>query len=265
MVRILDFDGSVIKQKKLLSDYKPEIIDLRYIGPAARFYFNAKCREEVKERIGASNRGAVHFLGSGDFHHISEILINAIDGPIVLFDFDFHPDWSIIAPRYSCGSWFREVLKNENVSKCLLAGVPHLGPISRFAHFALFRKVYCSDEGKGLGKTILKMANDLSIRKAYITIDKDCLDKRYALTNWHEGKFTLEQLTSALKTIKENFEIIGADITGEYSEIEVKGAVKKVISYFNHPRNFSARDTLRSRIDAINEAANLTILEALLA
>lgn len=242
-VRILDFDGSVTKQTRLLALYDPEIIDLTDIAPKVRFWLNPNDREEIIKRIGSSDKSAVTFLGSGDFHHISEILISRFGEPMTLVDFDFHPDRSIIAPRYSCGSWVRAAIRNGSVLDCVQAGIKH-GAVKDLQSF----------------RDALK---SLPAGKLYITIDKDCLTKEYALTNWHEGKMALGELLSILKVVKESFQIAGVDITGEYSPVKIEGMLKRSIAYFNRPWDFSARGIAGSRINELNEETNLKILDIL--
>ena len=261
-IRILNFDGSVVKQKRLLAAYKTEAIDFSDIGPRVRFWLNKNQRQEIKRRIGASARGAVTFLGSGDFHHIAEILISGFDEPVVLIGFDRHPDRSIIAPRYSCGSWLRTALEKKDLLECILVGA-RKGRLFDLAG-PLFKKVRRYEfEEKELPGSFLRMIRSLPVKKVYITIDKDCLRKESALTNWEEGAMALEDLLRMLKLIKDNLEIVGADITGEYSKIDIRGIIKNIVSYFDHPRNFSARGAEGAAVDEINEDTNLKILKSL--
>ena len=66
-----------------------------------------------------------------------------------------------------------------------------------------------------------------------------------------------------LKFIKENTEVVGLDITGDYSPVKTEGFIRTVITAMNHPRDSSAKDRPQSLIDSINEAANIRILELL--
>ena len=101
-------------------------------------------------------------------------------------------------------------------------------------------------------------------RKAYISIDKDCLRSDYAQSNWEEGRLSLDELLRLLKVIKETMDIVGLDITGEYSEPVVAGRIKGLCSRLDHPADYSAQGKTAEIIDAINERTNLQLLEALL-
>jgi hypothetical protein len=122
-IRILNFDDSITKQQNLISRYHPQIIDLKDLGPKARIWLDKKTRKEIEKRINGSTKNSITFLGSGDFHQVSHILINQIDEPICLILFDFHPDWDTLPPRLGCGSWLTESLKNRNILKVVLVAV----------------------------------------------------------------------------------------------------------------------------------------------
>ena len=116
-IRILNFDDSLIKQKQLFSKYRAEIIDLTDLGPKVRLWFNKAAKRQIEERISSSSSNSVTFLGSGDFHHVSSILVEQFKDPVSVIAFDFHPDWDSLPPRFGCGSWVGQALKNKNISK----------------------------------------------------------------------------------------------------------------------------------------------------
>ncbi|MDD2752752.1 MAG: arginase family protein [Candidatus Omnitrophica bacterium] len=301
-IRILDFDGSILKQKKLLGLYNCDIVDLKHIGPEVRHFTCARNRNILADKLLGSAKDSVTFLGSGDFHHVSEILISQFEQPLSVIMFDFHPDWDNGHPRYGCGSWVTQVLKTKaNVQKFILLGASS-DDISSFningAYLEALKdnrleiypyshkpsKTFCkkiSDNAslavvrgnffntifwQGLETLDLRdffhiLLKRIPTKDVYISLDKDCLTNDYALTNWEEGKFALEKVLFLLKLIKENLNIVGFDITGEYSPILVKGVFKKAASYFDHPKKIKAFTLSESRITAINQETNLKLLE----
>ena len=302
-IRILNFDGSVIKQEKLTSKYDSKIIDLTELGPRVRYWIDPGQRALIERRIDFSDKNSVTFMGSGDFHHISEILISRFDEPISLIDFDFHPDWDMSALRVNCGTWINEVLKRKNILKAALIGVSsndisnlniqtanlsslkdsrvEIYPYEHSPTTVFFRKVpanasirteknvfsskicWIELKNKELSVFLKDLLNRMPTKKVYITIDKDCLKNEHALTNWEEGKFSLEELLSMLKAINENKDIAGLDIVGDYSKVAIKSMVKRASSYLDHPRNIKALALDESLITSVNEHTNLKILEAL--
>ncbi|MBN1526601.1 MAG: hypothetical protein JW919_03340 [Candidatus Omnitrophica bacterium] len=303
-IRILDFDDSVARQEKLLAQYRPQVVDLRDIGSDARLWVSRKIKEEISRRIPVPVKGQITFLGSGDFHHVSNILIEKFDEPLCVIDFDFHPDWDILAPFLTCGSWAHRTLNNANVKKFIVAGVgsDDLSPfwlptgdlaalkddrleIYPYSHgpTRLFlkripdnisievRRSFLSStiqwnelKGKNLTEFFLHVIRRLPVKNVYISVDKDCLTREYALTNWEEGRLSLDDLLHMLKLIKENLDIVGADITGDYSRPSVKGVARSFISKINHPAGVKAEELDDSAVTALNEETNLKLLKLLM-
>jgi hypothetical protein len=118
-------------------------------------------------------------------------------------------------------------------------------------------------KGRDLPSILSGIFKRLETKRVYVSIDKDCLEREYALTNWEGGYIPAGDLLLMLRTVRENLDIVGADIAGDYSESHVKSALKKIVSYFNHPKNFSAKNISPARIIGVNEDMNLKIMEAL--
>ena len=302
-IRILNFDDSVIKQKQLFSKYRAEIIDLTDLGPKVRLWFNKSAIRQIEERISSSSGNSVTFLGSGDFHHTSSILIDKFKDPVSFIMFDFHPDWDTLPPKFGCGSWVTQVLRKKNIQKAILLGASsddisswwlqsgNLASLKAdrveiypYAHkrslaflkgvpknislrtkkHLLFNELHWDELiAKNLKEFFLSILKRLPTKQVYVSIDKDCLRKEHALTNWEEGMFSLDELLMMLKMIKENLDIVGMDIAGDHSKVSVKGLYKSLISAIDHPKEASAKESSESLITATNESTNLKILEVI--
>ncbi|MDD5196640.1 MAG: hypothetical protein PHV92_03345 [Candidatus Omnitrophica bacterium] len=303
-IRILDFDASVSKQKNLLQKYPHKVVNLRDLAPQARLWMNGRTKDAVAERIRETSGQSVTFIGSGDFHHLTPLLLAEFKRPISLIVFDLHPDWDILPPRFGCGSWVTEALRKKNILKCLLIGIAsgdiscpwiqsanlnalskdrlEIYPYSHSPSLVFLRKIpenislrveesflrsriYWDElRGKNLKDFFLKAIGRLAVKNVYVSIDKDCLKNEYALTNWEEGKLALDELLMLLKLIKENLDIAGLDITGDYSKISVSGRLKGVLSRLDHPKEVGADKFPEEEITRLNESTNLKILEALI-
>lgn len=300
-IRVLNFDNSIISQANLLSRYPVEIVDLAALASPARFYMSKTLRREIVKFLNPQEKKYPTFLGSGDFHHISEILISQINEPACLIVFDFHPDWDILPPRFGCGSWVTQALKNKHIFKCLLIGSSSEDlsfPVLQSANFgelsgnrleiypykrkpsrvylrglaqnrsiAVERGFFSNKiiwqelDKKDLADFTLKLISDLPVRKVYISIDKDCLKKEFSLTNWEEGLLSLEQLLTMLGIMRKELDIIGLDITGDYSVPKISNRIKAFVSELDHPKEFSARNCSADLIRSVNEKTNLAILQ----
>ncbi len=302
-IRVLNFDNSITIQSNLLNRYPAEIIDFTSLASSARLYMSKVLRRRISNFLVPKEKNCPTFLGSGDFHHISETLISQFDEPVSLIIFDFHPDWDILPPRFGCGSWVSQALKNKNISKCILVGsgsfdlsfpalqTADLGALvddrleiypwrhkpSRvyLRHVARNRSIITQQglfsnkviwqelEKKDLVDFTSELIRNLPTKKVYISIDKDCLKKEFSLTNWEEGLLSLEQLLIMLKLMRRDLDIIGLDITGDYSAPKVSNKIKAFICRLDHPQEYSANNCSSDLIRSINEQTNLAILQGI--
>ena len=122
-IRILNFDNSILQQSELLCQYSAKVVDFTGLASSARLFMSGAVRQKLASSLLSQEKDCPTFLGSGDFHHISEILTSKINEPACLIVFDFHPDWDILPPRFGCGAWIGQALKNKHISKCLLIGM----------------------------------------------------------------------------------------------------------------------------------------------
>ncbi|MFH0791318.1 MAG: arginase family protein [Candidatus Omnitrophota bacterium] len=302
-IRILNFDNSILKQSILFSQYEHTVIDFKDFAPKARHWTDSKTRSLIEKRVVNSAKDSITFIGSGDFHHISEILISRFDQPISVIVFDAHPDWAGLSPQFSCGSWLNEILKKETIVKLVLMGIssddisgfniqtgnlnslkndrveiyPHTHrPSTTFLkkippnasiginRGVLFNRIFWNElKDKNLAGFIQTLLNRIPAKKVYISIDKDCLNNNHAITNWEEGKLSLEELLLMLRLIKQNMDIIGLDICGDYSPVSIQGGIKRIISRLDHPKDIKADELEDYVITAINQDTNLKILQCL--
>jgi len=304
-IRILDFDSSLLSQKKLLHKfshppYQARITALGDIAPYVRYWTKKKYIAELKKRIDSGLKNTITLYGSGDFHHVTGILLEGFPEPLSVISFDHHPDWDGLSFQLNCGSWVNHITKRVNIRKVLLLGpssddlssrglitaslsglnnnkleiYPYLHEPSRVFLKPLKDNVCLKVEPRLLGAEIqwsnLKekdmniflsgLLERLPTDDVYITIDKDCLSRQAAFTNWEEGLLGLDWLLGALNIIKNKKNIVGLDITGEYSPVILKGLLKGFFSWADHPKeNFLPEDT--AAINAINESTNLKILD----
>ncbi len=280
-VRVLDFDGSIPRQKNLLAQHHPEIVDCTDIGPRARFWMGPKVRGILQDRISGSPSHATTLLGSGDFHQVCPLLLEIIPEPVSLLVFDNHPDWDILPPRLHCGSWITEALKNKNILRIVLLGVSsrdisslaiqtgnlealrgdrlEIYPWTQSPTRVWFRQVpsnhsirvergilsdrivWTSFRERDPVRFMAGVIERLPAKNVYCSIDKDCLTREHAITNWEEGKMALDDLAAMLSVVRKECNIVGTDICGDYSPIRVAGALKKLCSQIDHPRHPSLR------------------------
>ncbi|MFA6130448.1 MAG: hypothetical protein WC731_05665 [Candidatus Omnitrophota bacterium] len=300
-IRILNFDNSIIRQPKLLSQYTAKVFDFTGLASSARLFMPEAVRQRIADSLIPQEKNFPTFLGSGDFHHLSEILTSQINEPVCLIVFDFHPDWDILPPRFGCGSWVAQALKNKHISKCLLIGMGSndlsgaallTGDLGRLAenrleiypyrrkssrvyfrhvaennsinvkrYFFSSRIIWHELEKEDLADFILKLIKRLPTQKVYISIDKDCLKSEFSLTNWEQGYLSLVQLLTMVRVIRENLDIIGLDVTGDYSPPVISSRLKAALSRLDHPKELAVNHCSADLILSVNQQTNLEILQ----
>jgi len=304
-IRILNFDGSLLRQPALLERFHPVVVDCTALGPSCRLWINKKDAGRVSALLTPELRHSITFTGSGDFHHITALLLEQFDEPISVVVFDFHPDWDILPPRCGCGSWVSAALRRRAVRKMVLIGAGsddldsrallrgnlsalaadrvELYPYAHRPSTVLCRRVpenislhprrrglltdihWRELRHVGVDPFMEYLIGRIPTRKIYISIDKDCLAPEHALTNWEPGRFGLDELLRMLDLLQNNFDIIGLDITGEYSPPVFAHRLKTWCSRVDHPRTYSAHAHPEALICRTNEQTNLRLAAQLLA
>ena len=127
-VRVLDLDGSVTMQHKLLHAQQPEVLSFRGWGPrlrlACRWGRFQRFERALKRRLPwpGPREPYLTFIGSGDFHHVSLALLRQQREPFNLLVLDKHPDWMWGVPVLHCGTWLLHAAHLPTVKR-----VFHLG------------------------------------------------------------------------------------------------------------------------------------------
>ena len=180
-------------------------------------YCDPDAEEEILRRIATRRVESLHWIDSGDYHHVSALWLSRMAVPFDLLLLDNHPDMQ--EPSFggilSCGGWVREsLLRYPLLRNVTIAGTdPTLSEeCDGFGdRMKVFDRDFLSENGTAsLLSTILK--GNLPL---YISIDKDVLSEEFARTDWSQGDMTLETLLSILEESIRGREIAGIDICGE--------------------------------------------------
>src|SRR5438552_5921612 len=133
-ISILDFDGSV----QPLDGAKS--IPLREWEESIRFGCRMSDLRKLQSAIGLSGPPApspadagaqqsaiepsnIVFMGSGDFHHVSFLLIERLNTPVQVVVLDNHPDNMRYPFGIHCGSWVWHVSRLPFVERVHVAGI----------------------------------------------------------------------------------------------------------------------------------------------
>jgi hypothetical protein len=243
------------------------------------------------------------FTGSGDFHHVTALLLDtALElRPVstTLVHFDNHPDWVNFEGGMHCGSWINSALSNPRIDKVVTVGVcssdlrnperkganlrwlregklelyPYEHPPSRVSAEYGSGASYRQDGRALYWKSISEVGEEnfidlilsrIGTEAVYFTIDKDVLGADDAVTNWDQGRMRLPYLMALISEIGSRHRVVGADVIGDYSVPSYAGGLKTRL--LKQAEIFIDQPRLRQAADAvrnINSAANHALLEVL--
>jgi hypothetical protein len=277
-------------------------------GPAIRLWCRQHDLEAFATRLSRQmprrrQDARLCFMGSGDFHHVTSLLLEDAlrneEQPATVIHFDNHPDWVRFAGGVHCGSWVNRAAQHAQVDKVITVGVCSndlCRPEWKGANLSLLsssalelypydhapsrvKKDYGSGScyrqadgfiewstiaSSGEQNFIGYLLSRILTDNVYLTIDKDVFARDDAVTNWDQGSMRLPYLLSMIAAIGHLHHIIGADVTGDYSRPIYGGSTWTVIS----KRAEILIDQPHGSPDArnairINSAVNHRLLEAL--
>jgi arginase family enzyme len=208
-VTFLNFDGTYFSQKQLL-DFPHEWLDFTDLLHT-NLYCQPESLREIEKRLNNRTNKGITFIGSGNYHYVSYLLLKEIQEPFTLVLFDYHTDLgNEEEPLISCGSWVSHALK----SIPFLERVIMIGPASVQYHPRYSSKITIFSNGYS-PKLIL---SNIQTNAVYISIDKDVLCRNDAVTNWDQGTMNLCDLLTCLEYVLLYNKVVGIDVCGEYPQ-----------------------------------------------
>ncbi len=257
---VLDFDASVgplAGERRIgLGDWQEAI---RFGCGLGRF---AALRAELAQRMPAAGAHGTVWMGSGDFHHLSWLLIErqlarapASGGPgLRVVVLDNHPDNMRFPFGVHCGSWVRRVALLPGVAQVQVVGITsadigaghawenYLTPLWRgkLGYWSIGVDTSWA-RWAGAAKAMHGFADAASLVDAlcrqwqadplptYLSIDKDVFAPEVVRTNWDQGvlrEAEAQQLIAALRG-----SIVASDITGDVSDYRYRTAWKRWLSH----------------------------------
>ena len=295
---LLHLDTALTSQRRLAQSVSARGgrgVDLRHLGPALRLWSRPWALQRLRSRIAselpAAQGPTLVFSGSGDFHHITPTLLAraceaAGHPPVTLLHFDNHPDWVRFANGVHCGSWVGWAARLPNVARVVTVGVcsddirrPHgksadLDLVSEdrvelyayrapdgAASVAVAGREWPTIEAMGEAAFLDFLPTRIPTADVYLTIDKDVLRSEDAGTNWDQGRTSLAFLKAMLSKVGEHHRVIGADVVGDWSPAVyggglLAGLLKQGEALMDQPWSRPAPTAC-----AINETANLELLD----
>ncbi len=236
-----------------------QVRDLRALAPELRYLCSRAALRRFREALSPADRSRLTFYGSGDFHHLTAELLRAFTSPLSLIVFDQHPDWDCTLPWPCCGSWVNSALQLEHIRRVVVIGLGRedlhgwnllrgntralregrleLYPASwRISREPRGYRRFQTVRSRGMSALLSQVLARLPTRQVYVSVDKDCLGSAWAASNWAEGELELPELLGAIAQIGAARDIVGADVTGEWSPGEPRSPLFRAISRADHPK-----------------------------
>lgn len=195
------------------------------------------------------------FTGSGDFHHLTYLLVRrlAARGPFRVLVFDNHPDNMRFLFGIHCGSWVRYVARLPWVTRVDVVGITssdigarhawenYLGPLraGRVRYWSVgvdtrwAARLGLGSAFRSFDQTPEMLAclhEDLALdaNPVYLSIDKDVLAADVVRTNWDQGMLGESALLATIDALRGR--MLGSDITGEISSYRYRSRWKRWLS-----------------------------------
>jgi len=273
-------------------------LDARLLGPQLRLWSRPHVLDALRECLDAglpaSEEAVLTFFGSGDFHHVSALLIARVlrqkSRLITVVHIDNHPDWVKFGDGLHCGSWAAKAARMPGVDRVVTLGVCSADirqPWRKRADLALVRKgrivlfAHGREEDEapvtvaGIARpTMASMSEDgfidhlltkIRTQDVYLSIDKDALLPQDAATNWDQGRMRLAYLGRIIARLGAKHRIVGADVCGDRSEPVYGGPLgarllKRGEAWIDQPRGPAPAGG-----EALNEQTNLALLGDIMA
>ncbi len=200
--------------------------------------------------------------GSGDFHHLSAMLVRraqeAARRPIRVVCFDNHPDWDVRPPRWACGGWVNRALECAGVERVSVWGCGNFEmdrPNRWFRNREALRSrrleifPWSERQSSAAAKRFRgvsrdhwrgdfeRFADEQKGTPLYVTVDMDCLRAEDAVTDWEAGLFSAEDVAWAIGRLGESTTVNGGDVCGASSPQVYAGAFQRLAGWWDHPKS----------------------------
>ena len=248
---VLDFDGSVGVPPGAA------VLPLAHWQQRIRFGCTLRSMAALRHALTAglpADPGPV-FTGSGDFHHVSLLLIERLAerGPLDVIVLDNHPDNMRYPWGIHCGSWVSHVAALPFVRHVQVMGIGssdvtlrhalenRLLPLlrGRLSYWCVGNAIgWARHVGLGSAMRNFDSAGAMlqafaeqqagSRRPVYLSVDKDVLSTRVARTNWDQGELRESHVVEVVSLLARR--LAGCDITGDVSAAHYTARWKRWLS-----------------------------------
>jgi len=311
-LNLLHLDNALLEQPCFMdlcrrADAKQ--INMQGDGRQVRLWATTPQIENIRDQLRGvlvgldTNAPVVTWYGSGDFHHVTAVIVSLLaehrDVPIAIVHFDNHPDWVTYRGGIHCGSWVHHVLESGLVPRVISIGVSS-GDLSwpelkgAALHYVASGKLivlpidppatwvwrnfssgpaHCMDGHRVVWtnsdcvpspKKLAALRALIGSEAIYVSIDKDVLSEADAATNWDQGQLRLDSLIGWLEGLLTTQSVVGVDVVGDYSPAELEGSwITRALKRSELLLDQPSTRVTGAAAAATNQATNLKLLSVL--
>ena len=173
-ITIINLDETYKVQKEL-QHYKHEYLDFQQLEHV-NLFCEADSLYTLEKRIKNRKEKGITFIGSGNYHYMSYLLLKEMTKPFTLVLFDNHPDLGTghgsDQHMLTCGSWVYHALKRIP----LLQQVVIIGPTVVLANRSTYPRTVIFPFDGVHHYSLKTILSAIPTEHVYISIDKDVLN-----------------------------------------------------------------------------------------
>ncbi len=225
---------------------------MRKWAEEARYYSSFAALSRLGHELApVLGKDTVLLPGSGDFHHLSYLMIrNISDKAVHVVVFDNHPDNMFFPSGIHCGSWVYHVARLPHVSRIFVIGIASKdlsGANILQNRYSVMKKgkviYYCMSGVPRLlsmlaGNAVIQHSSPALIEEllrrlvslpqpVYLSIDKDVLSPEEISTTWDQGIMSTADLLRYVGILAPR--VTAADIVGDISRHAYTSAAKRLV------------------------------------
>ena len=204
-----DFSNKIYKN---LYSTKIDLYDLR----ETYIMCSLDTLDEISDRLPMHSKDKLYFLGNGNYHYLTLVLLNRLKEPFTLVTFDHHNDAGYIPfPQMtSCGSWIQTALEKFHLlQKVIIIGAN--ADDMKETKSNLKNRLYYLNAENISKKSLQQISTTIQTENIYLSIDRDFLSEKEVQTNWDQGDNFLRELLFAIQLLCTDHKLVGADVCGD--------------------------------------------------
>ena len=202
-----DFSNKVYKD---LYSTKIDLCDLRETYTMCHL----NVLDEISKRL-PCQKDRLYYLGNGNYHYLTLVLLKQLTEPFTLITFDHHNDAGDFPfqEMTSCGSWIQMAIDRVPLmERVIVIGAD--GKNGKKTKENYSKQLLFMNEAE-TPNSLQKIASFIHTKNIYMSIDRDYLAKEVVQTNWDQGKHQLSDLLKAMKVLADHHTLVGADVCGD--------------------------------------------------